>query len=100
MTRIADILGDINPGEIPDIPAGNVAGAFDNSGKRDLFDSRRAAWHGLSKEIPRCDFAPGKALLRPKKPIFIHCLWRRSPMGRTLAGSDRNTIYFAAIDNE
>lgn len=80
---ISEILGDIPQPDIPDIELHDVPGSFIADNK-DLFASRKK-WHAVNNVAPRCDFAPSRALIKPKKYFFVHCLWRRSVKGPTLS---------------
>ena len=82
---IADLIGDIDDVGIPDIDIAGAADLFVDPKTKDVFDNSRKAWHDVSKVEPRCDFSPGRALLKPKSRIFVLCLWRKSPKGRTFS---------------
>lgn len=94
---LSDILGDIGPLDIPDIGLTGVPGLVSDQHK-DILDIRHHAFATKEREIPRCDFKTGKAVMRMKKPLFVHCLWRRSILGRTLTEvkEDKKMIDFFA----
>lgn len=84
MTDTLDsLMQDIPDINLPQIDAGNVP-IGDTHARKDIFDTSRDAWHTNTTTNPRCDFSPKRWRLVAKKPVFIHTLWRRSEMGRTL----------------
>lgn len=95
---LSDILGDIGPLDIPDIGLTGVPGLVSDGQHKDILDIRRHAFATKERDIPRCDFKPGKAVMRMKKPLFVHCMWRRSVLGRTLSEikADKDMISFFA----
>lgn len=68
-------------------------------GAPDIFaDRKRKAWNEGHKEIPRCDFKPGRARIHLYDGFRIITLWRRSIMGMTfeqVKESDDMVRFFA-----
>lgn len=95
---LSDILGDIGPLDIPDIGMTGVPGLVSDDPHKDILDIKRHDFATKERDIPRCDFKPGRAVIRMKKPLFVHCLWRRSVLGRTLSEikADKDMISFFA----
>lgn len=67
---------------------------------KDIFSTRRKSWHEDTAALARCDFAPNKATTRLVRLFRVHCLWKKSLYGRTLAEikSDSTLIEFVAAN--
>lgn len=90
---VSDILGDIPQPDIPDIALPGVPELFSSKKQKTSLDNARKAWHEVTQQEPRCDFTPNRQQLKPKKPIFVHCLWRRSQKGPTLSEIKESTEF-------
>lgn len=66
--------------------------------EKDIFRQSRKAWHEDCAALARCDFAPNKVTSRLVKEFRVHCLWKKSLYGRTLAEikADEGMIGFVA----